>query len=73
MCAVLCSAVIALAKRHKPDHLLDVAMTALRVGYAAARDIKYANNDQLVYATTGHWTAKLLSMIKRCNDQGRYE
>lgn len=37
----------------------------LRVGFAAARDVKYSMNDQIVYATTGHFVVKLLNIIKR--------
>jgi len=36
-----------------------------RVGYAAGRAIKYRKTDQIVYATTGHFTRKILSFIER--------
>lgn len=38
--------------------------TNLRVGYAAGREIKYSDDDQLVYATTGHFTQRIVSLIK---------
>lgn len=38
--------------------------STLRVGYAAGREIHYNDDDQLVYATTGHFTQRILSMIK---------
>jgi HrpA-like RNA helicase len=36
----------------------------LRVGFAAGREIRYADDDQLVYATTGHFTQRIISMLK---------
>jgi HrpA-like RNA helicase/SAM-dependent methyltransferase len=36
----------------------------LRVGYAAGREIQYSEKDQLVYATTGHFTQKILGTVK---------
>src|SRR5665648_4810 len=38
--------------------------TKLRVGYAAGREIHYSDDDQLVYATTGHFTQRILGLIK---------
>ena len=36
----------------------------LRVGFAAGREIQYSDDDQLVYATTGHFTQRILGIIK---------
>ena len=36
----------------------------LRVGFAAGREIHYADDDQLVYATTGHFATKIIGLIK---------
>ena len=36
----------------------------LRVGFAAGREVHYSDDDQLVYATTGHFTQRMLSAIK---------
>lgn len=38
--------------------------SSLRVGYAAGREIHYTDDDQLVYATTGHFRQRTLGMIK---------
>jgi HrpA-like RNA helicase len=38
--------------------------STLQVGYAAGREIHYNEDDQLVYGTTGHFTQRILSMIK---------
>lgn len=38
--------------------------TNLKVGYAAGREIHYSDNDTLVYATTGHFTQRILGLIK---------
>jgi len=35
----------------------------LRVGYAAGREIHYSESDQLVYATTGHFTQKIIGIV----------
>lgn len=36
----------------------------LRIGYAAGREVHYALDDQLVYGTTGHFTHRILALIK---------
>lgn len=36
----------------------------LRVGYAAGREIHYSDDDQLVYATTGHFTSRVIGLVK---------
>ena len=41
--------------------------STLRVGYAAGREIHYSDDDQLVYATTGHFRQRVLGMIKSGN------
>jgi HrpA-like RNA helicase len=38
--------------------------TNLQVGYAAGREIKYSDDDQLVYGTTGHFTQRIIGLIK---------
>ena len=38
--------------------------SSLQVGFAAGREIRYSDNDQLVYATTGHFTQRIIGMIK---------
>lgn len=39
--------------------------TRFKIGYAANRVIRYDDDCDIVYATTGHGTAKLLSLLKR--------
>ena len=39
--------------------------SGLRVGFAANREVRYTDHTQIVYATTGHFTVKILSIIKR--------
>ena len=34
-------------------------------GFAAAREIQYRDNTQLVYATTGHYVKRLINLIKK--------
>lgn len=36
----------------------------LRVGYAAGREIHYSDDDQLVYATTGHFASRVIGLVK---------
>lgn len=42
----------------------------LNVGFAAAREVRYNDDSDIVYATTGHFTTKLLHIIKRCHKDG---
>lgn len=44
--------------------------SGLRIGFAAAREVKYGPNDQIVYATTGHFVTKILHIIKRSKADG---
>jgi len=41
----------------------------ISLGYAAARQVKYQTQTQLVYATTGHITAKLINIFRRFSGQ----
>lgn len=43
--------------------------THFKVGYAANRDIQYHEDTEIVYATTGHFTNKLLSILKEKKEQ----
>lgn len=38
--------------------------STLRIGYAAGRETHYSDEDQLVYATTGHFTQRIIGMVK---------
>lgn len=38
--------------------------SSLMVGFAAAREVRYSKTSGIVYATTGHFTTKLLHIIK---------
>lgn len=38
--------------------------STLKIGYAAGREINYSEDDQLVYATTGHFTQRIITLIK---------
>lgn len=44
--------------------------SGLDVGFAAAREIKYRDTTKLVYATTGHFTTKIRSIIKSTKGRG---
>ena len=39
--------------------------SGLRVGFAANREVRYTDHSEIVYGTTGHFTVKILSIIKR--------
>lgn len=41
----------------------------LQIGFAAGREIKYSDDDQLIYATTGHFTQRILYSIKTGNNE----
>jgi HrpA-like RNA helicase len=44
--------------------------SGLKVGFAAAREIKYTDEDNIVYATTGHYTTKIIHIIKKARSNG---
>lgn len=39
--------------------------TNFKVGFAANRDIQYQDDCDIVYATTGHYTSKILTLLKQ--------
>jgi HrpA-like RNA helicase len=39
--------------------------SGLRIGFAGGREVQYTDYSQIVYGTTGHFTVKILSIIKR--------
>lgn len=39
--------------------------TSMKIGFAAAREIKYDDSTQIVYGTTGHFTNKIRGIIKK--------
>jgi len=52
-------------------HCFQQEHSGLKVGFAAAREIKYTDEDDIVYATTGHYTTKIIHIIKQARSHGQ--
>jgi len=52
-------------------HCFQQEHSGLKVGFAAAREIKYTDDDNIVYATTGHYTTKIIHIIKQAHNSGQ--